>query len=60
MSGASAVAITDDYYSENLLASPRELAADPVGIARRLLERFYVAFIDHSVDVFSRITTTGA
>jgi hypothetical protein len=57
---SSARAVTDGDYTESVIASPRELVADPVGVARRLLDRFFVSFIDHRIDVFSRITTTGS
>ena len=56
---ASDRTVTDGRYIESVIASPRELVADPVGVARTLLDRFFVSFIDHKIDVFSRIVTTG-
>jgi hypothetical protein len=47
--------VTDDYYTESIIVSPRALWADPVPAARELLDRFFVSFIDHRIDVFERV-----
>ena len=47
-----------DGYNERTQTSPAEIANEPVTVAKRLLDRFFVSFVPESSDTFIRLQST--
>jgi hypothetical protein len=50
--------VTDNSYKERTQTSTAEIADEPIEVARRLLDRFFVSFIPESSDTFTRLRST--